>query len=53
MTRYFGDPGLSLEVETDGRGVPLQFSVNGHREMVLAIASRWKVEQEWWRPRPI
>lgn len=53
MTRYFGDPGLPLEVGTDGRGFPLHFSVNGHQEKVLAIANRWRVDQEWWRKRPI
>lgn len=42
-----------LHMEADDSGEPLALRLSGRRLAVEAILERWRVEDEWWRERPI
>lgn len=41
-----------LTVETDARGHPAVVALRRRLE-VMAIIARWRIDDEWWRERPI
>ena len=51
MTRYFGDPGLQIQLETDQKGFPVRFFAHGQTQAVADIVNAWRVDQGWWRPK--
>jgi hypothetical protein len=43
-------------VETDERGWPIAVwsaSGGGRRHAVEAVLETWRIDDEWWRPRPV
>ena len=42
-----------IRVEADGDGHPKQVNTRGGWGSVEAIADLWRIEDEWWRERPI
>jgi hypothetical protein len=43
-----------IDVETDVRAdEPLAVHLSGRRLAVEAVLERWRVEDEWWRDRPV
>ncbi len=41
-----------LTVETDARGRPAAVTLRRRLE-VVAITARWRIDDEWWRERPV
>jgi protein ImuB len=41
------------KVEASANGEPIALSVGGRRIAVEAVLDRWRVEDEWWRERPV
>ena len=50
-----------LRVEADGDGLPAAVWLSpgrtpvraGRRYAVEAVLERWRIDEEWWRPRPV
>ena len=46
-----------VAVETDAQGAPVALipisSGRGRRVQVAAIDDRWRIDDEWWRQRPV
>ena len=41
-----------INVRAGERGVPLEVQVDGWQR-VLAVEERWRLDDEWWRERPV
>jgi len=44
---------VPIAVEEDARQRPLALTRRGRRLRVASIGSRWKIDEEWWREKPI
>ncbi len=42
-----------LEVEVGDDGLPRVIVLGGLPLQVTAVQDRWRIDDEWWRPRPI
>ena len=42
-----------VRVEPDDSGDPLAVHLPGRRLAVEAVLERWRIDDEWWRERPI
>jgi len=42
-----------LRVEADGDGGPTAVWLAGRRCAVEAVPERWRIDDEWWRQRPV
>ena len=42
-----------IEVEADGEGRPLAVTLNDRRLAVVAVQDTWRIDDEWWRERPV
>lgn len=42
-----------LPVEGDGRGRPTAVYLSGRRCAVEAVLETWRIDDEWWRQRPV
>ncbi len=42
-----------LRVEADGQGRPTAVYVSGQRCAVEAVLETWRIDDEWWRERPV
>ena len=42
-----------IEVTTDARGEPRLVRRRGREYAVARVQDRWRVDDEWWRERPI
>ena len=42
-----------LRVEADERGGPTAVSLSGRRCAVDAVLDTWRIDDEWWRARPV
>lgn len=40
-------------VDTDGDGVPIAIHISGRRLAVESALETWRIDDEWWRARPI
>jgi hypothetical protein len=40
-------------VEADGDGRPAAVWLSGRRYAVEAVLERWRIDDEWWRQRPV
>jgi protein ImuB len=43
----------AAKVEADASGEPAVLLVSGRRIMVETVLDRWRIEDEWWRERPV
>ncbi len=42
-----------IEVVADGSGEPVAVVVGGRRLAVAQVQDRWRIDDEWWRERPV
>ncbi len=42
-----------LRVEADGDGLPAAVWLSGRRWAVAAVLERWRIDDEWWQPKPV
>jgi len=42
-----------VRVEPSGTGDPLAVHLSGRRLAVELVLERWRIDDEWWRDRPI
>ncbi len=42
-----------LRVEAGGQGRPTAVYLSGRRHAVEAVLETWRIDDEWWRPRPV
>ena len=42
-----------IAVEADADGRPLAVTLGGRRLRVLQVQDFWRIDDEWWRERPI
>ena len=42
-----------LRVEADGQGQPIAVYLSGRRHGVEAVLETWRIDDEWWRERPV
>ena len=42
-----------LRVEAGGDGIPVAVYLSGRRWAVEAVLERWRIDDEWWRERPV
>ena len=42
-----------LRVEAGGDGVPVAVWLSGRRWAVESVLERWRIDDEWWRQRPV
>ncbi|MDP7469399.1 MAG: hypothetical protein QGI79_01120 [Dehalococcoidia bacterium] len=42
-----------LRVEAGGDGAPVSLKLRGHLLAVEFVADRWRIDDEWWRERPV
>jgi hypothetical protein len=42
-----------IEVEADGEGRPVAVTLSGRRRRVVAVQDAWRIDDEWWRERPV
>ena len=42
-----------LRVEAGGGGRPIAVYLSGCRYAVEAVLERWRIDDEWWRERPV
>ncbi len=42
-----------LRVEADAAGWPIAVYVSGQRLAVEAVLETWRIDDEWWRERPV
>ena len=40
-------------METGDDGAPVSLKLRGHRVTVESVADRWRIDDEWWRGRPV
>jgi len=40
-------------VEADGQGRPVAVYLSGRRVAVEAVLETWRIDDEWWRKRPV
>jgi hypothetical protein len=40
-------------VETGDDGAPVSLKLRGRRVTVESVADRWRIDDEWWRGRPV
>jgi hypothetical protein len=40
-------------VEADGEGRPAAVTLSGRRLRVLQVQDTWRIDDEWWRERPV
>lgn len=43
----------ALRVETDGDGLPARVLFEGVLRDVTSVQDRWRIDDEWWRERPL
>jgi hypothetical protein len=43
----------ALRVETDDCGHPVSVGLEGAVRAVASIQDRWRIDDEWWRERPV
>ena len=41
------------QVQADGRGLPRAVRFEGAMQTVAAVQDRWRIDDEWWRERPV
>jgi hypothetical protein len=44
---------VPLKVQATAAGRPLRVHLNGRWQVVAAVEDAWRVEDEWWRARPL
>lgn len=42
-----------VRVEADAEGRPLAVTLRGQRLRVLQVQDTWRIDDEWWRERPV
>ena len=42
-----------VAVEADAEGQPVAVTLNGRRLRVLQVQDTWRIDDEWWRERPV
>ena len=42
-----------LPMEVDGDGLPIAVWLSDRRYAVEAVLERWRIDDEWWRQRPV
>jgi len=42
-----------LRVEADEQGRPISVYLSGRRYTVEAVLETWRIDDEWWRARPV
>jgi len=42
-----------VKVEADDAGRPLAVQLSGRRLAVESVVEEWRIDEEWWRERPI
>lgn len=42
-----------VRVEADEDGRPVAVWLSGRRYAVEAVLATWRIDDEWWRPRPV
>ena len=42
-----------VDVEADGEGRPAAVTLSGQRLRVLQVQDTWRIDDEWWRERPV
>ena len=42
-----------VEVEADGEGRPVAVTLSDRRLAVVAVQDAWRIDDEWWRERPV
>ena len=42
-----------IDVEADGDGRPVAVTLSGRRLRVLQVQDTWRIDDEWWRERPV
>jgi protein ImuB len=42
-----------VAVEADGEGRPVAVTLSGRRMAVLQVQDTWRIDDEWWRERPV
>jgi hypothetical protein len=42
-----------VAVEADGEGRPVAVTLGGRRLRVLQVQDTWRIDDEWWRERPV
>jgi len=42
-----------VAVEADGEGRPVSVTLSGRRLRVVAVQDAWRIDDEWWRERPV
>ena len=42
-----------IRIEPAGSGAPLAVHLSGRRLAVEAVLERWRIDDEWWRERPV
>jgi len=42
-----------VRVRTDARGAPSAVAYEGAMRAVAAVQDRWRIDDEWWRERPL
>ncbi len=42
-----------VQTKVDAQGVPTAVLINRHWLQVLAIWDAWRIDDEWWRARPV
>jgi hypothetical protein len=40
-------------VEADGEGRPAAVTLSDRRLAVVAVQNTWRIDDEWWRERPV
>ena len=40
-------------MEADGEGRPVAVTLSGRRMDVIAVQDAWRIDDEWWRQRPV
>jgi len=44
---------VSVQVQVDGQSYPVKVLLAGHWFKVAEVVDRWRIDDEWWRDRPI
>jgi hypothetical protein len=42
-----------VDVEADEEGRPVAVTLSGRRLRVLQVQDTWRIDDEWWRERPV
>jgi len=42
-----------VAVEADAEGRPVAVTLRGQRLRVLQVQDTWRIDDEWWRERPV